>query len=48
MALPVIGAGSGSFEEAEALRLITRTLEGTPSAGLATIVRYRAQAARRG
>jgi len=48
MALPVIGAGSGGFDEAEALRLITRTLEGTPAAGLATIVRYRPQVARRG
>lgn len=41
VAFPVIGAGSGGFDEARALELIQRTLEELPSAGVATIVRYR-------
>jgi O-acetyl-ADP-ribose deacetylase (regulator of RNase III) len=40
VALPVIGAGSGGFDEARALALIVGTLEDLQSAGLATVVRY--------
>ena len=41
VALPVIGAGSGGFDEARALELIVRTLRDVPSPGHATVVRYR-------
>jgi O-acetyl-ADP-ribose deacetylase len=41
VALPVIGAGSGGFDEAGALLLITHTLRELESDGRATVVRYR-------
>ena len=41
VALPVIGAGSGGFDEARALELIVRTLRDVQSSGHATVVRYR-------
>lgn len=41
VALPVIGAGSGGFDEARALELIVRTLQDVQSSGHATVVRYR-------
>ena len=41
VALPVIGAGSGGFDEAQALELIVRTLRDVHSSGHATVVRYR-------
>jgi O-acetyl-ADP-ribose deacetylase (regulator of RNase III) len=41
LALPVIGAGSGGFDETRALEIITRTLDEIVAAGRATIVRYR-------
>lgn len=41
VALPVIGAGSGGFDEARALALITQTLGGIEHGGRATLVRYR-------
>ena len=40
VALPVIGAGSGGFNEARALELIVRTLRDVQSSGHATVVRY--------
>jgi O-acetyl-ADP-ribose deacetylase len=48
VALPVIGAGSGGFDEARALTLITRTLDVMRTAGFATVVRYRPNATRGG
>jgi O-acetyl-ADP-ribose deacetylase len=39
--LPVIGAGSGGFDEARALELIVRTLRDVQAPGHATVVRYR-------
>jgi O-acetyl-ADP-ribose deacetylase (regulator of RNase III) len=44
VALPVIGAGSGGFDEARALELIVRTLRDVQSSGDATVVRYRKKA----
>lgn len=44
VALPVIGAGSGGFDEARALALITQTLGGIECEGRATLVRYRPMA----
>ena len=44
VALPVIGAGSGGFNEERALDLILRTLRELPDACQATVVRYRAKA----
>jgi O-acetyl-ADP-ribose deacetylase (regulator of RNase III) len=41
VALPVIGAGSGGFDEAQALHLITQTLRELDHEGRATVVRYR-------
>jgi O-acetyl-ADP-ribose deacetylase (regulator of RNase III) len=41
VALPVIGAGSGGFDEGQALELIVRTLRDVQSPGHATVVRYR-------
>lgn len=41
VALPVIGAGSGGFDEARALDLIVRTLGELEAVGQATVVRYR-------
>ena len=41
VALPVIGAGSGGFDEARALELIVGTLRDLQSSGYATVVRYR-------
>jgi O-acetyl-ADP-ribose deacetylase (regulator of RNase III) len=41
VALPVIGAGSGGFDETRATGLIVRTLAGAEHPGLATLVRYR-------
>jgi O-acetyl-ADP-ribose deacetylase (regulator of RNase III) len=41
VALPVIGAGSGGFDEARALELIVRTLRDLQSSGRATVVRYK-------
>lgn len=41
VALPVIGAGSGGFDEAQALELIVGTLRDVQSSGHATVVRYR-------
>lgn len=41
VALPVIGAGSGGFDEARALDLIVGTLRDLQSSGRATVVRYR-------
>jgi O-acetyl-ADP-ribose deacetylase (regulator of RNase III) len=41
LALPVIGAGSGGFDEIRALEIITHTLDEIVAAGRATIVRYR-------
>jgi O-acetyl-ADP-ribose deacetylase (regulator of RNase III) len=41
VALPVIGAGSGGFDESRALELITRTLRELQCPGRATVVRYR-------
>ena len=41
VALPVIGAGSGGFDEARALDVITATLRRIEAAGRATVVRYR-------
>jgi O-acetyl-ADP-ribose deacetylase len=46
VALPVIGSGSGGFEEAHALDLILRTLGKLEVAGRATVVRYRPGPAR--
>lgn len=39
--LPIIGAGSGGFDEGRALDVITSALHGFGSTGRATIVRYR-------
>ncbi|HET8933826.1 MAG TPA: macro domain-containing protein [Polyangiales bacterium] len=44
VALPVIGAGSGGFDEARALELIVATLRDVQSPGQATVVRYRKNA----
>jgi O-acetyl-ADP-ribose deacetylase (regulator of RNase III) len=41
VALPVIGAGSGGFDEGRALQVIVRTLQALPTPGRATVVRYR-------
>ena len=41
VALPVIGAGSGGFDEAHALDVITSALRGLRSPGRATVVRFR-------
>ena len=41
VALPVIGAGSGGFDESRALHIIEVTLCELPSGGRATVVRYR-------
>lgn len=41
LALPVIGAGSGGFDEDRALALITRTLAEARADARATVVRYR-------
>ena len=46
LALPIIGAGSGGFDETRALALITQALDELPAGGRATVVRYRS--ARRG
>ncbi len=40
VALPVIGAGSGGFDEERALDLILRTLHDLPQGGRAIVVRY--------
>lgn len=40
IALPVIGAGSGGFEEDRALELIVRTLSELECSGHATVVRF--------
>lgn len=41
VAMPVIGAGSGGFDEERALALIIRTLDTLPSSARATVVRFR-------
>jgi O-acetyl-ADP-ribose deacetylase (regulator of RNase III) len=41
VALPVIGAGSGGFDEARALELIVGTLGDLHSSGHVTVVRFR-------
>jgi O-acetyl-ADP-ribose deacetylase (regulator of RNase III) len=41
VALPVIGAGSGGFDEARAVTLIVETLDELEHGGRATLVRYR-------
>jgi O-acetyl-ADP-ribose deacetylase (regulator of RNase III) len=41
VALPIIGAGSGGFDEARALALITQVLGELPAGGRVTVVRYR-------
>jgi O-acetyl-ADP-ribose deacetylase (regulator of RNase III) len=41
VALPVIGAGSGGFNEERALALIVRTLDDLACSGHAIVVRYR-------
>jgi len=41
VALPVIGAGSGGFDEGRALEVITSSLRGLTSPGRATVVRFR-------
>ena len=41
VALPIIGAGSGGFDESTALALIEQTLSALESSGHATVVRYR-------
>lgn len=41
VAFPVIGAGSGGFDEARALGVIVRTLGELPEYGRATVVRFR-------
>jgi O-acetyl-ADP-ribose deacetylase len=41
VALPIIGAGSGGFDEAKALALIEDTLRGIDSRVQAVVVRYR-------
>jgi O-acetyl-ADP-ribose deacetylase (regulator of RNase III) len=41
VALPVIGAGSGGFDERRATTLIAETLAGVEHPGFATLVRYR-------
>jgi O-acetyl-ADP-ribose deacetylase (regulator of RNase III) len=46
LALPIIGAGSGGFDEALALGLITRTLDEVRAEGQATVVRYRCKSSR--
>ena len=46
LALPVIGAGSGGFDEGRALTLITRTLDETRADARATVVRYRPETRR--
>jgi O-acetyl-ADP-ribose deacetylase (regulator of RNase III) len=46
IAFPVIGAGSGGFDEDEALRLMHETLADIDAAIDVRIVRYRPQAAR--
>ncbi|GAA4795458.1 macro domain-containing protein [Lysobacter hankyongensis] len=46
IAFPVIGAGSGGFDEDEALRLMHETLAGIDAAIDVRIVRYRPQASR--
>jgi O-acetyl-ADP-ribose deacetylase (regulator of RNase III) len=43
VALPVIGAGSGGFDEKRATTLIANTLAGVEHPGFATLVRYRPQ-----
>jgi O-acetyl-ADP-ribose deacetylase len=43
-ALPVIGAGSGGFDEQDALDIILGALRELPQGGSATVVRYRRQA----
>lgn len=48
VALPVIGAGSGGFDEARSLLLITQTLSNLDHEGRATVVRYRPATAPRG
>lgn len=45
VALPVIGAGSGGFDETRALDVITATLRRIEADGRATVVRYRPSAA---
>lgn len=46
IAFPVIGAGSGGFDEAQALRLMHETLADIDAAIDVRIVRYRPQASR--
>ena len=46
VALPVIGAGSGGFDEVRALELITHTLQEMVFDGVATVVRYRPMVSR--
>lgn len=48
VAFPVIGAGSGGFDEARALELIGRTLRELPDPCRVTVVRYRASKEARG
>jgi O-acetyl-ADP-ribose deacetylase len=48
LAFPVIGAGSGGFDEERALSLIVRTLRELPETCRVTVVRYRASEEPRG
>jgi O-acetyl-ADP-ribose deacetylase (regulator of RNase III) len=43
LAMPVIGAGSGGFNEAAALQIITEELQRLDAEGEVTVVRYRSR-----